>query len=152
LRNMGIRLALDDFGTGFSSLNYLDRFQVDTLKVDRSFVTKMVESPRTQVLAEAIFSIGRGLGLELVAEGVETREQLLTVTSRGAQLIQGFLTGRPCLPEELQARLLLQQEQVPEFPEEVDTITATLAENTDNGACESATVLKNEPLTHVDVA
>lgn len=105
LRVMGIRLALDDFGTGFSSLNYLDRFQVDTLKVDRSFVTKMVDSPRTQVLAEAIFNIGRGLGLELVAEGVETHEQLRIVTSRGAQLIQGYLTGRPCSAAELQDRL-----------------------------------------------
>ena len=105
LRGMGVRVALDDFGTGFSSLMYLDRFPVDTLKVDRSFVTKMVESPRTQVLAEAIFSIGRGLGLELVAEGVETHEQLRTVYNHGAQLIQGYLTGRPCLPAELRLRL-----------------------------------------------
>ena len=116
LRSMGIRLALDDFGTGFSSLNYLDRFQVDTLKVDRSFVTKMVESPRTRILAEAIFNLGRALGLELVAEGVETHEQLRTVTSSGAQLIQGYLTGRPCAAEELGARLKaeLKRNAIPE--------------------------------------
>lgn len=105
LREMGVRLALDDFGTGFSSLNYLDQFPVDTLKVDRSFVQRMVESPRTRVLAEAIFTIGRGLGLELVAEGVETHEQLSTVYGHGAQLIQGYLTGRPCCPADLQSRL-----------------------------------------------
>lgn len=106
LRDMGIRLALDDFGTGFSSLNYLDRFPVDTLKVDRSFVTKMVESERTQVLATAIFNIGRGLGLEVVAEGVETHEQLSMVYGHGAQLIQGYLTGRPCLAPDLATRLV----------------------------------------------
>lgn len=108
LRAMGVRLALDDFGTGYSSLIYLDRFPVDTLKVDRSFVTKMVESQRTRVLAEAIFRIGRGLGLELIAEGVETHEQLRTVYNHGAQLIQGYLTGRPCAPDELMKRLALQ--------------------------------------------
>lgn len=111
LRAMGIRLALDDFGTGFSSLNYLDRFPVDTLKVDRSFVTKMVESPRTRILAESIFNLGRALGLELVAEGVETHEQLRTVTSSGAQLIQGYLTGRPCRAEELALRLRAELER-----------------------------------------
>jgi EAL domain-containing protein (putative c-di-GMP-specific phosphodiesterase class I) len=120
LRSMGVRLALDDFGTGFSSLNYLDRFQVDTLKVDRSFVTKMVDSPRTQVLAEAIFNIGRGLGLELVAEGVETHEQLRIVTSRGAQLIQGYLTGRPCSASDLQERLTAELQLHP-----IDTERAT---------------------------
>ncbi len=108
LRDLGVRLALDDFGTGYSSLNYLDRFPVDTLKVDRSFVTKMMDSERTLVLAEAIFNLGKGLGLEIVAEGVETQEQLQIVSEKGADLIQGYLTGRPCSPEELSERLRAQ--------------------------------------------
>ncbi len=144
LRNMGVRLALDDFGTGFSSLNYLDRFPVDTLKVDRSFVTRMVESPRTQVLAEAIFTIGRRLGLELVAEGVETHEQLRTVYSKGAQLIQGYLTGRPCTPEDLQIRLQSEAkaarelDETPELAEQV-TLPRRVAQN-ENGCRQSGTV------------
>ncbi len=151
LREMGIRLALDDFGTGFSSLSYLDRFRVDTLKVDRSFVTKMVKSPRTQVLAEAIFNIGRGLGLELVAEGVETHEQLRTVTSRGAQLIQGYLTGRPCKPQELQKRLAAEKEQAEELSSEGGTPTSSHPEN-DNGSEATEKVTKKNSLKKAEVA
>lgn len=105
LRQMGVRLALDDFGTGFSSLNYLNRFPVDTLKVDRSFVTRLPDDDRTKVLASAIFELGRGLGLETVAEGVETPEQRAVVVELGGQLIQGYLTGRPCPPDELAQQL-----------------------------------------------
>jgi predicted signal transduction protein with EAL and GGDEF domain len=149
-RAMGVRLALDDFGTGFSSLNYLDRFQVDTLKVDRAFVTKMVDSSRTQVLADAIFNIGRGLGLEVVAEGVETHEQLRTVTSRGANLIQGYLTGRPCHPEELQARLATERLNQEGRDEQV-TEKRRVAEN-DNGTYQSITMLKEMPPSAAEVA
>lgn len=157
LRLLGIRLALDDFGTGYSSLNYLDRFLVDTLKIDRSFVTKMVDSPRTQVLAEAIFGIGRQLGLELVAEGVETHEQLRVVTARGAALIQGYLTGRPCSALELQARLQAQMDQAsrPDYPE-TESPTERMAPGENQPAHSENRIIVSDPdpksLPEIEVA
>lgn len=105
LKELGVRFSLDDFGTGYSSLNYLSRFPVDTLKVDQSFVRRLPEDEKTMVLASAIFELGRGLGLEIVAEGVETIAQQNVVRDLGAHLIQGYLTGRPCAPEDLLQRI-----------------------------------------------
>jgi EAL domain-containing protein (putative c-di-GMP-specific phosphodiesterase class I) len=99
LRDAGVRLAIDDFGTGYSSLSYLRRFPVNTLKIDRSFV---VEAPRdTRVLAimQAIVEIARALGIDVTAEGIETREELSLVMQCGCTRGQGYLFARP-LPRE----------------------------------------------------
>ncbi|MGF1474754.1 MAG: EAL domain-containing protein [Geminicoccaceae bacterium] len=99
LRKRGIRLAIDDFGTGYSSLSYLDRFSFDLLKVDRAFVQNVDQKGVRRRLAEAVIGMGRILGLQIVAEGVETMEQAAFVLAHGCRYIQGFLFGRP-LPVE----------------------------------------------------
>lgn len=106
LRSMGVRFSLDDFGTGFSSMNYLRDFPVDTLKVDQSFVRRLTGDAKSLVLATAIFDLGRGLGMETVAEGVETDAELAVVCDLGADIIQGYLTGRPAAPEAFLETLL----------------------------------------------
>jgi diguanylate cyclase (GGDEF)-like protein/PAS domain S-box-containing protein len=96
LKALGIRLAVDDFGTGYSSLSYLRRFPIDILKIDGSFVNASIEpSGRELTLASAIVAIGASLGLETIAEGIETREQQEALVSLGCRLGQGFLFARP---------------------------------------------------------
>jgi EAL domain-containing protein (putative c-di-GMP-specific phosphodiesterase class I) len=95
LRAMGIRISIDDFGTGYSSLGYLQTFELDELKIDRSFVSPSdtVGSPR--VISRAIVELGRALGLEMVAEGIETPEQAGWFRSLGCQLGQGYFFSHP---------------------------------------------------------
>jgi diguanylate cyclase (GGDEF)-like protein len=101
LKDMGIRISIDDFGTGFSSLNYLKRFPVDTLKIDRSFV-KGVESDRDNAaIATAIIALARSLQLGVVAEGVETVQERAFLHDRGCQEMQGYLFSRPIPADEL---------------------------------------------------
>ena len=95
LKDLGVRLSIDDFGTGYSSLSYLSRFPLDELKIDRSFVIDIDKSEADASLVSAIIAMGRSLHLELVAEGVETPEQLAFLTGQGAQVIQGYLFSRP---------------------------------------------------------
>ena len=95
LRALGVRIALDDFGTGYSSLSYLDRYPIDTIKIDRSFVVKMLASVRTLAIVETIIALGKALGLDVVAEGVEEQAQLDTLLRLGCSSIQGFLFARP---------------------------------------------------------
>jgi diguanylate cyclase (GGDEF)-like protein/PAS domain S-box-containing protein len=95
LRKLGVRVALDDFGTGYSSLAHLKRFPVDTLKVDRGFVTDLPGNADDAAIATAIIALGRSLRLDVVAEGVETREQLAFLESQGCDEIQGFLVSPP---------------------------------------------------------
>jgi diguanylate cyclase (GGDEF)-like protein len=106
LKELGVHLAIDDFGTGYSSLSYLQSFPVDTVKIDRSFVQRMSESGANNVIISAVVSLARALGLEVVAEGVETDLQLAQVRSLGCQFVQGYLFGRPAPPEEILARTL----------------------------------------------
>lgn len=93
LRSLGIRISLDDFGTGYSSLEYLARFPVDELKVDRVFVRNIERDPRTRALAEGIVRIGHALGMRVVAEGVETPDQLRILTAAGCDAYQGFIAS-----------------------------------------------------------
>jgi EAL domain-containing protein (putative c-di-GMP-specific phosphodiesterase class I) len=95
LRAIGVKLSLDDFGTGYSSLSYLKRFRFDVLKIDRSFIAGLPSNPDDVSLVKAILAMAKGLDLRVVAEGVETREQLRFVTAHGCDYAQGYLFARP---------------------------------------------------------
>jgi predicted signal transduction protein with EAL and GGDEF domain len=100
LKNLGFKLAIDDFGTGYSSLNYLRRFPIDTLKIDRTFVND-IGTESGNGIVNAIISMAQALGLDLVAEGVETMDQASYLRERGCYSIQGYLISRPIPIEEL---------------------------------------------------
>lgn len=108
LTSLGVRLSIDDFGTGYSSLSYLRRLSIDALKIDRSFVIDIPGDPDDAAITEAIVKLGQTLRLDLVAEGVETTDQLRFLESIGCRLVQGFLFSRP-LPADEISTLLRQQ-------------------------------------------
>lgn len=95
MRRLGVGFALDDFGTGYSSLGQLKSYPLDTLKIDRSFISQLENSTRSQAICQAITSMGATLGMNIVAEGVENEEQLKVLREMGCHLIQGFLFHRP---------------------------------------------------------
>ncbi|MEO5377714.1 MAG: EAL domain-containing protein [Magnetococcus sp. DMHC-6] len=105
LKELGIKLAIDDFGTGYSSLNYLSQFPLDKLKVDQSFVKGLPKDTDNAVIATAIIHLAHSLHLQVIAEGVETVEQLEFLTSQGCDEVQGYLFARPLPPEEFVKRL-----------------------------------------------
>jgi diguanylate cyclase (GGDEF)-like protein len=105
LKTLGVRLALDDFGTGYSSLLYLRRFPFDKLKIDRSFVRSIEKAADAAAIVHAIVSLGRGLGMKVTAEGVETADQQLFLRAAGVHSMQGFRFGRPVSVAEISARL-----------------------------------------------
>jgi diguanylate cyclase (GGDEF)-like protein len=95
IRGRGVRLAIDDFGTGYSSMSLMKKFPVDTIKIDRSFVKDLPQDTEDRAIAQAIISMGKALGLTVVAEGVETAEQAEFLRERGCDEMQGYLFGRP---------------------------------------------------------
>ena len=95
LKSMGVKLALDDFGTGYSSLSYLSEMPFDKLKIDRSFVRNCHQNTETVRLLQGIVGLGKGLDLDLLVEGVENEDELLTAASLGIDLVQGFLFSKP---------------------------------------------------------
>jgi EAL domain-containing protein (putative c-di-GMP-specific phosphodiesterase class I) len=106
LRALGIRIAMDDFGTGYSSLTYLQSFPFDKIKIDRSFVKDITENTGSLNIVRAVAALANGMGMTATAEGVETREQLDSITSEGCAEMQGFLFSRPLPAHEIE-RLFL---------------------------------------------
>ena len=105
LKAIGVRFALDDFGTGYSSLLYLRRFPFDKLKIDSSFVRSIEKAPDAAAIVHAVVSLGRGLGMKVTAEGVETPEQHLFLRAAGVHTMQGYRFGKPGIADELSHRL-----------------------------------------------
>ena len=106
VRDLGVTIAIDDFGTGFSSLSYLSRLPVDTLKIDRSFVTDMTAEPQGLALVSTIISLAHSLKLNVVAEGVETEEQSRLLRLLNCDEMQGFLFSKPVPIEIFETRFL----------------------------------------------
>ena len=105
IRSRGIRLAIDDFGTGYSSMSLMKQFPIDTIKIDRSFVRDLPRDSEDQAIAQAIISMGKALGMTVVAEGVETAAQQALLRDHRCDEMQGYLFSRPVPPREL-AKLL----------------------------------------------
>ena len=105
LKAMGVRLALDDFGTGYSSLLYLRRFPFDKLKIDRSFVRSIEKAADAAAIVHAVVSLGRGLGMKVTAEGVETADQQLFLRAAGVHSMQGYRFGHAVSADEITARV-----------------------------------------------
>ena len=110
LKALGLQIAIDDFGTGYSSLRYLQRFPIDTLKIDRSFVADLQSSPDESPIAKGIVSLAQSMRLRTVAEGVETEEQLNALKSLGCDAFQGYFFAKPMPMEELLALKLRYKE------------------------------------------
>ena len=107
-RDMGIDISIDDFGTGYSSLAYLKQLPVTKLKIDQSFVRNLENSPQDRAIAKTIIELGRGLGLKVLAEGVETEPQREFIYQSGCELMQGYLFSKPVSAQE--ARILLKNQ------------------------------------------
>jgi diguanylate cyclase (GGDEF)-like protein len=105
LKSLGVRLALDDFGTGYSSLQYLRRFPFDKLKIDRSFVHSIEKAADAAAIVHAVVSLGRGLGMKVTAEGVETADQQLFLRAAGVHSMQGYRFGRAVPAAEISERI-----------------------------------------------
>jgi Amt family ammonium transporter len=101
LRALNVQLYMDDFGTGYSSLSYLHRFQIDTLKIDRSFVSAMGDRGENSEIVRTIVTLARNLGIDVIAEGVETPEQLAQLRALGCSQVQGYLFSGPLAPEDV---------------------------------------------------
>ncbi|HEY0223012.1 MAG TPA: EAL domain-containing protein [Pseudolabrys sp.] len=95
LKNLGVRIAMDDFGTGYSSLSYLQSFPFDKIKIDQAFIANLSHSQQAATIIRAVIGLGRGLGVPVSAEGVETEEQLAFLAAENCSEIQGYLIGRP---------------------------------------------------------
>ena len=104
IKALGVRIAIDDFGTGYSFLAYLKRFPIDSLKIDKSFVRDITTDRDDASIAAGIIGLGHTLRLDVIAEGVETEEQLAFLYKEGCDAVQGYLCGRPQPPDVLPAR------------------------------------------------
>jgi EAL domain-containing protein (putative c-di-GMP-specific phosphodiesterase class I) len=114
LKALGVRVAIDDFGTGYSSLAYLRQFPIDILKIDRSFVSGIADSKESAALVHTLVQLGKVLGIETIAEGVETNDQRSRLENENVDTGQGFLFARPLAVADLD-RLLLESDGKPEW-------------------------------------
>ncbi len=105
LHRLGVALIIDDFGTGYSSLSYLSRFPCHALKIDRSFITAMIEDASSSALVDAIIHMSHALGLQIIAEGVETEQQWRMICDKQTDLVQGYLFSQPLSVEDFRAFL-----------------------------------------------
>ena len=96
-KQLGVRIALDDFGTGYSSLSYLHEFAIDTLKIDQSFVRRMLQNARSERVVAAIIRLGQDLGMDIIAEGIETESHFNRLAQLGCDYAQGYLIAKPAL-------------------------------------------------------
>ncbi|MCD8509827.1 MAG: EAL domain-containing protein [Bacillus sp. (in: Bacteria)] len=103
LKDLGVKIALDDFGTGYSSLSYLQTYPIHLLKLDRSFIEKIEVCPKQEMIVKAVISLAHALGMDVLAEGVETESQMKTLQTMGCDYTQGYLLGRPQPLNELKA-------------------------------------------------
>ena len=113
LHCMGVKIAIDDFGTGYSSLSYLKRFPATTVKIDRSFIRGLPDDKDDTAITQAVIAMAHSLGLNVVAEGVETQAQLTALQDMGCDQAQGYLLGRPMPADELAQRLAAAPERWP---------------------------------------
>ena len=105
-----MNLSIDDYGTGYSSLAYLSRCPTDTLKIDRSFVSQMIASPQDKTIVQAIVDLARNLNMSVIAEGIETEEQLAELRLLDCRFGQGYFFAKP-LPADLAEKLLVEDPQ-----------------------------------------
>jgi EAL domain-containing protein (putative c-di-GMP-specific phosphodiesterase class I) len=118
LKDTGVRLAIDDFGTGYSCLSYLQKFAIDVLKIDRSFVSDIGVSEDGQAICSVILSIAKRLGLDSVAEGIETEQQLGFFVGQGCDYAQGYYFGRPMKADDLWRHPVMQAAERPRTNED----------------------------------
>jgi predicted signal transduction protein with EAL and GGDEF domain len=143
LKAVGVRLSIDDFGTGYSSLSYLHRFRFDTLKIDRSFISQMDDKIESSQIVQAIITLAHNMGMEVVAEGVETSEQASQLKSLGCEYAQGYFFSKPISKEAIRQLLLKSNGSVYELPQRT---ASGLDEQSGVGAttaCRSGTVSTN---------
>jgi EAL domain-containing protein (putative c-di-GMP-specific phosphodiesterase class I) len=100
IKSLGVRLAIDDFGTGYSSLGQIKHFPIDTLKVDRSFIRNIPQDAEDKAITEAIIAMGKTLSLTVIAEGVETIEQMDFLKDHSCDEMQGYYFSKPIVPEQ----------------------------------------------------
>ncbi|MDW7673437.1 MAG: EAL domain-containing protein, partial [Bacillota bacterium] len=101
IRQLGVRIAIDDFGTGYSSLSYLKKLPIDIVKIDHTFVRDIISDPADAAIATAIITMAHSLNIKVVAEGVETKEQLMLLKAKNCDKVQGYLLSKPLPPEEI---------------------------------------------------
>ncbi|MDQ4121254.1 MAG: bifunctional diguanylate cyclase/phosphodiesterase [Acidobacteriota bacterium] len=126
LRKLGVRLSIDDFGTGYSSLSYLHRFPIDTLKIDRSFVSRMGESGENSEIVQTIVTLAKNLEMDVIAEGVETAHQVVLLRDFGCRYAQGFLFSKPQPAADIE-KLMKQKSNW--LPEEIEVIQQSSPNN-----------------------
>jgi EAL domain-containing protein (putative c-di-GMP-specific phosphodiesterase class I) len=95
LKSLGVKIAMDDFGTGYSSLSYLQAFPFDKIKIDQAFISNLESNPQSAAIIRAVIGLGRGLDVPVLAEGVETTNQLAFLSREACDQVQGYLLGRP---------------------------------------------------------
>jgi EAL domain-containing protein (putative c-di-GMP-specific phosphodiesterase class I) len=105
-KQLGLSIAIDDFGTGFSSLSYLKQLPIDKLKIDRTFIKDIPDNKDDVAITQAIIALGQNLGLDIIAEGVETEDQQNLLKIMGCQEVQGYLYGRPMSAEAFEQKLV----------------------------------------------